>query len=226
MTTVLSLVGRAQPLPDSQLVDRLRSLQSALVSDAMGRVRGATGIVPVSGLSPGQIVAGPALTVRTRPGDNLAVHAALDLARAGEVLVVAAGGGLDRAVLGGLMGEYASVRGLVGIVVDGVVRDRSELARTAPPVFARGVNHLGPYKSGPGELRGHVVVGGLTVHDGDLVVCDEDGITAIPRHDALRIVEAAEQIGAAEAATSAAIRTGTWHRAWLQSVPEQSGSRG
>ena len=144
-------VHPAKPLPDPDVVRRLETLASSLVSDVSGRWAGAPGLLPVSGLVPGQVVAGPALTVRTRPGDNLVVHKALDLARPGEVLVVAAGGHIDRAVLGGLMGQYAATRGLAALVVDGAVRDRSALARSAPPVFAAGISHLGPYKDGPGR---------------------------------------------------------------------------
>ena len=174
-------VHPVKPLPDRDVLRRLETLASSLVSDVSGRWAGAPGLLPVSGLAAGQVVAGPALTVRTRPGDNLVVHKALDLARAGEVLVVAAGGHTDRAVLGGLMGQYAATRGLAALVVDGAVRDRSALARWAPPVFAAGISHLGPYKDGPGELRGTVAVAGLVVTDGDLVVADEDGIAVIPR---------------------------------------------
>jgi regulator of RNase E activity RraA len=213
--TVLTVAGEPKPGLDAGLVDRAQGLSTALLSDAMERLPGAVGISPVSGLAPGQVVAGPAFTVSTRPGDNLAIHAALDLVRPGELLVVAAGGGMDRAVIGGLMGRYASMRGVAAIVVDGAVRDREDLEHTAPPVFARGFNHLGPYKSGPGELRGCVVVGGLRVHDGDLVVGDADGITVIARAEVPRVLAEAEAVRDGEAQAIAAIATGTWHRPWL-----------
>lgn len=202
-------------LPDPDVVARLRGLATSLVSDVFGRWAGATGIFPISGLPAGAVLAGPAFTVRTRPGDNLVVHKALDVARPGEILVVAAGGATDRAILGGLMGKYAERRGLAGIVVDGAVRDRSQLAEAAPPVFARGLSHLGPYKNGPGDLRGPVSIGGVVVNDGDLIIGDEDGIAVIPRDRALEIIAAAEQKGAAEDAEHAAIAAGTWDRRWI-----------
>lgn len=203
------------PLPDPQLLARLRPLASSLVSDVFGRWAGAEGLLPLTGLAPGQVVAGPALTVRTRPGDNLVVHKALDMARPGEVLVVDAGGATDRAILGGLMGQYAASRGLTALVVDGAVRDRSVLAELAPPVFARGLSHLGPYKDGPGELRGPVSVGGVTVAHGDVVVGDEDGIAVIPRARFEEIVIAAERKLAAEVDEREAISRGTWDRRWV-----------
>src|SRR5699024_5037864 len=126
------------------------------------------------------------------------VHKALDVARPGEVLVIAAGGAQDRAILGGLMGRYAAERGIAALVIDGAVRDRSDLDRFAPPVFAAGISHLGPYKDGPGELRGSVALAGVAVSDGDLIIGDEDGIAVIPRAMAEEIVELAERKAEAE----------------------------
>lgn len=209
------LLHPATPLPPPSLVERLQQVASSLVSDVFGRWAGAPGLLPLTGLSPGAVVAGPALTVRTRPGDNLAVHKALDISRPGEVLVVAAGGATDRAIIGGLMGQYASSRGLAALVVDGAVRDRSALDQIAPPVFARGISHLGPYKDGPGELRGPVAVAGLAVADGDLVIGDEDGIAIIPRARAEEIIAAAEAKRDAEQEESLAISGGTWDRSWI-----------
>ena len=208
-------IHREQAMPDPAVVQRFEQLASSLVSDVFGRWAGAPGILPVAGLAGGVTVAGPALTVRTRPGDNLALHKALDLARPGEIIVVAAGGATDRAILGGLIGEYASTRGVAALVLDGAVRDLSDLAVLAPPVFARGVSHLGPYKDGPGEIRGAVQVGGLVVRDGDLVVGDGDGTAVVPRERVEEILAAAEAKREAEAAEQRAIRAGTWDRSWV-----------
>lgn len=205
----------ASPLPSADVVARYGRLASSLVSDVFDRWSGAGDILPISGLAPGQVVVGPALTVRTRPGDNLAVHKALDLARPGEVLVVAAGGAVDRAILGGLMGYYASQQEIVGLVVDGAVRDRSDLHDMAPPVFARGLCQLGPYKDGPGDVRCAVSVGGLVVDDGDLVVADEDGISVVPRDRIDEILELAEAKQDNEAGQFAAIARGEWDRSWI-----------
>ena len=212
---VEALLHPATPLPDQDLIARVAKLEASLVSDVFGRWAGTTGLKPIAGLRPGQVVAGPAFTVRTRPGDNLVVHKALDLARPGEVLVVAAGGRNDRAILGGLMGQYATSRGIAGLVVDGAVRDRSALDRLAPPVFATGLNHLGPYKDGPGELRGPVSLGGVAVQDGDIVIGDEDGIAVIPRARAEEIVALAEAKRLAEENEAAAIGDGAWDRGWI-----------
>ncbi len=202
-------------LPDAALLARLEKLAASLVSDVFGRWAGSTGLVPVAALKPGQVVVGPAFTVRTRPGDNLVIHKALDLARPGEFLVIDAGGGRGRALLGGLMGQYATARGVGALIVDGAVRDKSDLDRLSPPVFATGLNHLGPYKDGPGELRGRVSIGGVSVADGDIIVGDEDGIAVIPRERLEEIVTLAEAKAEAEAAEAAAITAGTWNRDWV-----------
>ena len=207
-----------RPMPAEGLIARLAALETSLISDVFGRWAGAPGLMPVAGLRAGTVVAGPALTVRTRPGDNLAVHKALDLARPGEVLVVDAGGATDRAILGGLMGEYASTKGLVALVVDGAVRDRSSLDELAPPVFAAGLSHLGPYKDGTGDIRGAVSIAGVVVHDGDIVIGDEDGIAVIPRDRLEEVLVAAEAKRAAEEAEQSAIRAGTWDRSWIDAA--------
>jgi regulator of RNase E activity RraA len=207
----------ATPMPDADVVERFGKLASSLVSDVFDRWSG-TNILPVAGMAPGEVVVGPAFTCRTRPGDNLAVHKALDLARAGEILVVEAGGALDRAILGGLMGSYAKHQGVAALVVDGAVRDKSDLERLAPPVFARGLSQLGPYKDGPGELRCPVSIGGLVVADGDLIVADEDGITCVPRALLDEILELAEAKKADEEAQFDAIERGEWDRSWIDRV--------
>lgn len=205
-------------MPPPSMIERLEHLQASLVSDVFDRWSGAVGLGPIAGLRPGQVVAGAAFTVRTRPGDNLVVHKSLDLVRPGEVLVVAAGGHVDRAIIGGLMGQYATKQGVAALVIDGAVRDRSDLDDSAPPVFAAGLCHLGPYKDGPGELRGPVSVGGIVVHDGDLIIGDEDGIAVIPRDRAADVIAAAEAKQAAELKESQAIAAGTWDRRWLDDL--------
>jgi regulator of RNase E activity RraA len=202
------------PMPSPDIVERFSQLASSLVSDVFDRWSG-TNILPISGLRPGEVVVGPAFTCRTRPGDNLAVHKALDLARPGEILVVDAGAAIDRAILGGLMGFYAKQRDLAALVVDGAVRDKSDLEDKAPPVFARGLSQLGPYKDGPGELRCPVSIGGLAIADGDLIVADEDGITAVPRSRMDELLELAEAKAADEAQQFEAIANGTWDRSWI-----------
>jgi regulator of RNase E activity RraA len=202
------------PSPDPALLDRCRALPTSILSDSMERTGGVCGVHPVPG-GRWPRVAGPALTVWTRPGDNLVVHRALDLAEPGDVLVVDAGGALDRAVLGELMARWAAARGLAALVVDGAVRDVEGLAAGPLPVFARGVNHLGPYKVGPGEIGGPVQAGGTVVRSGDVVVADADGVVVVPHERIAAVVLAGEELARVEEAVSASIAAGTWDRSWV-----------
>ncbi len=126
------------------------------------------------------VLCGPAVTIRTRPGDNLMVHMALNLAQAGDVLVVDAGGDLTNAIVGERMLAYCQAKKFAGIVIDGAVRDLSYIKQHTFPVYAAGVTHRGPYKDGPGEINVPVAIDGMVIEPGDLIVGDEDGLLCIP----------------------------------------------
>lgn len=205
-----------KPLADGAIIARLKALSTAILSDVMDRWPGAPGLMPIGGPPKGGTMAGTAMTVRTRQGDNVVVHAALDLIRPGEVLVVAAGGSTERAIVGGIMGTYAAKRGAAGIVIDGAVRDASHMYRSAPPTFAKAISHLGPYKSGPGALRGTVCIAGVVVNDGDYIIGDEDGVGVIPRTMVHDVVAAGEAKVRQEARELAEIERGTWDRRWVR----------
>lgn len=205
--------------PEAGLLDRVAALSSAALSDSMERLSGAPGLMPVARTLPsGSRVVGPALTVRTPPGDNLAIHKVLDLAQPGDILVVDAWGYSDRAVVGGLLARYARAQGIAGIVVDGAVRDLSDLAALSLPVFARAVTHVGPYKNGPGEMRGSVSIGGTVVAQGDVVVGDEDGVVFVPQSRLAEVSAAAETLTENERAAVAAINDGHWKRPWVDAL--------
>jgi 4-hydroxy-4-methyl-2-oxoglutarate aldolase len=142
-------------------------------------------------LIPGLRVAGPAVTAFCAPGDNLMMHRALYLAKAGDVLVVqAAEGG---AQWGDLAARYAKVKGLAGIVVDGWIRDSDELAALRSPVWATRIGPSSPRKSAGGLVNAPVTCAGARVEPGDLVVADGDGVIVVPRRDAAAVVERARQ---------------------------------
>lgn len=218
----LQLFPRA-PRIDPDLLTRFRKFSTPAVSDGGERSYGAVGLRPIGrcleALGDSAMV-GPALTVRTRPGDNLVVHKALELARPGDVLVIDARGEVVNAIMGELMALYARQRGIAGIVLDGAVRDSAELSQGILPVFARGISHLGPFKSGPGEIHGTVQVGGVTAQDGDLVIADADGVAIIPRWRVEAVACAAEAVLAKEVDIRQAILEGTWDRSWIDEALE------
>ena len=212
---ILPSPGRADPA----LLDRLRALPVSNVSDNMSRCHGAR-LKPMhrSGL-----MVGTAFTVKTRPGDNLMVHKAIDMAEPGHVIVVDAGGALDQAIIGELMSSWAKKRGLAGLVIDGAIRDSKAISEGDFPVYAAGVTHRGPYKDGPGELNVVVSVGGMVVRPGDLIAGDHDGVIAIAPEDAESVIAAAEAQHRKEMASLQAIAAGTYDRRW---VDEALGTRG
>jgi regulator of RNase E activity RraA len=122
---------------------------------------------------------GTALTVKTRAGDNLAIHAALKIARAGDIIVVDGGGDISQALIGEIILTHAESLGVAGFIIDGAIRDVAAIRASDLPCYARGVTHKGPYKFGPGALNVPVSIGGLVINPGDLIVGDEDGIVAL-----------------------------------------------
>src|SRR5437016_3176780 len=163
---------------DAATVERFRPLPVANVSDVMARA--AAGGARLRPLHAGGGMAGPAFTVKTRPGDNLMVHKALDLAAPGDVVVVDAGGDLTNSIIGELMLAHAEKRGIAGIVIDGAVRDITAIRAGRFPVYAAGVTHRGPYKDGPGEINVPVALNGMVIAPGDLIIGDDDGLLCVP----------------------------------------------
>src|SRR6185295_17799104 len=199
--------------PDPRLVAELGKMVTPHLSDSMERLY-ASG-PQLRPMHKAGKLAGPAFTVKTAPGDNLLVHRALDTARAGDVIVVDAGGFLDNAIIGELMMSRARQRGVAGMVIWGAIRDSAEIGAGTYPVFAAGVTHRGPYKNGPGEINVPIVVGGLAVNPGDIIVGDADGLVAIPQEQAERILKSAQGILAKETAAMKEIEAGTVDRSWV-----------
>lgn len=200
---------------DAEILERLRAIPASVISDSQHRYGGATGLRPVAGLAHGQRIAGPALTVKTRPGDNLVVHRALREIEPGQILVVDAGGAIDRSILGEIMVFQAKAQGIAGIIIDGAIRDQEGLDDMGMPTFAVGVTHVGPYKSGPGTIHGPVQVGGTVVEDGDAVVADADGIVFVSKSNAAEVVEIAEQREANEQDMIEKAKRGEMDSSWV-----------
>ena len=151
-----------------ELVAEFAKLPVANVSDCMGRLAAAGPRLRPMHASGG--LAGVALTVKSRPGDNLMLHKAIDLAKPGDVIVVDAGGDLSNALMGELMLAYAVKRGVAGFVLNGAIRDVDAFLKTNLPTFAAGVTHRGPYKDGPGEINVPISLDGMVIEPGDIVL--------------------------------------------------------
>jgi regulator of RNase E activity RraA len=173
----------------------MAGLAEAGVGDISDVMRG-SGIVDgalTAVYAPMRRIFGPALTVDVSPGDGLLLRAAIDVAQPGDVIVVNAHGVTARAVLGGIIGMHMVNRGVVGLIVDGAVRDVEEFRALGLPVMARAVTpRSGTSSSGWGEVNVPIACGGAVVSPGDLVVADGEGIAFIPR---LWVRSVADSIG-------------------------------
>ncbi|WP_439514864.1 RraA family protein [Oceanibaculum nanhaiense] len=214
-------IVRGHVRAERSLIEAFAEIPAAIVSDNMNRMYG--GGANLRPLHKGGVLAGTALTVRCRPGDNLMVHKAADVAEPGDVIVVDAGGDLTNAIIGELIVRHARSRGVVGFVVNGAARDMDALAADTFPVYAAGVTHRGPYKDGPGEVNVPIDIGGMTVNPGDIMLGDADGVLAIPRIGAETILEAARAQQAKEADILKAIETGSWDRRWVDETLKAKG---
>lgn len=205
------------PQADPKVIAALRDIPVAALSDNMHRNIGTSGLQPYH--RPGkQTMAGTAVTARSRGGDNLTYLRALEFCRAGDVLVIDAGGDLNNAVVGGILSFYAAGIGLAGVVIDGAIRDVAEIREREFPVYARGVTHRGPYKDGPGEINVPISVGGMVVTPGDIVVGDQDGLLAIPQQGVEELIEKALAHLQAEAKTIQAMKEGRWDRTFIDAL--------
>ena len=197
------------------------TLPVANVSDSMWRLTaGGSRLRPMH--KSGQM-AGPALTVKSRPGDNLMLHKAIDMAEPGDIIVCDAGGDVTNSLMGELMLAHAIKRGVGGFVLDGAVRDVEAFLEVNLPVFAAGVSHRGPYKDGPGEINVSVAIDGMVIEPGDLVIGDWDGVLSIPLDDVESILKKTNEKQAAEAGDMAKIEAGEWDRSWVDKTLKDRG---
>lgn len=209
--------------PDPIVVEALGQFDTPSISDLMNRLYTlAPGIHSMT--HPSLPIAGPALTVKVYPGDNLMVHKSLDVAEPGDVIVIDARASTMTAVLGDLISTKARHRGIAGFIVDGFVRDLAAIQALGDfPVYARGVTPIGPLHRGPGEINYPVSAGGVVVHPGDVVVGDVNGVVIVPRDTAPDLLGQLQMQSEAAAAYYAAVARGDFSNDWVDSILNQNG---
>jgi len=220
MSLGLQILKRRRAV-DLQLARAFLDIPVANVSDCMSRM--SAGGPNVRRMHAGGRMAGPALTVKTRPGDNLMIHKAFELAKAGDVIVVDGGGDLTNALIGDIMVGEAIKRRLGGLVIHGSIRDSGEIARLPMPVFAGGVTHRGPYKDGPGEINVPIAIDGMVIEPGDLMIGDDDGVLCLPFDSVASLLEAAQEKQKLESGMVTAIEAGKLDRSWVDATLERLG---
>ena len=199
-------VVKSYPRPSEELLKQYQSMQAATLHEVMGK-RGAMthDIRPVW---PGSFVVGSALTVKARPGDNLMLHKAVSMARPGDILVVDVDGFCEGGIWGEIITTAAKMKGILGIVTNGSVRDTMPIRELDFPMFCRGISMKGTTKMTPGTINNPIIVCGVTVHPGDIVLGDNDGVVVVPLAEAEEVLKAARQKEAAEAAIMEKVRAG------------------
>ena len=206
---------------DAETVSKFAALPVANISDSMSRISaGGPSLRPMHAEG---VLAGPALTVKTRPGDNLMLHKAIDIAEPGDVIVVDGGGDLTNSLLGEMMSAHAEYRGVAGIVINGSIRDYDTIHAGKFPIFAAGVTHRGPYKDGPGEINVPIAIDGMVIEPGDLIVGDGDGVVCVPVALIADVLKATTAKHEAENKQLAAIKQGKSDRAWVDAALKKLG---
>jgi len=204
------------------IVRRAAEFQAAILADVAGRRGTLNG--RISALSHEMKLAGPALTVEVRPGDNLMIHAAMAIAKPGDVLVIDGKGDRTCALMGAIMINQCKAIGIAGVVMDAAARDLEELRQLGLPVFSVGTNPNGPTKFVPGRVNWPISLGGVAVNPGDLIVGDADGVVVIERERAGALLDLAAQKVRDEAKRIEGIRKREQLTAkWLESALRAAG---
>ena len=199
---IVRTIERADPA----VIDRLGAAGTATVHEAIGR----DGFVGTH-LRPIQLdtkVAGSAVTVLSHPGDNMMIHAAVEMCGPGDILVVTNTAPSTHGMFGDLLATSLMARGVRGLVIDAGVRDTADLRAMGFPVWSQHVSCQGTVKNTPGSVNVPVVLGGVTVQPGDVVCADDDGIVVVPREQAEWALEQSDARLAKEAAMRSRLEAG------------------
>jgi 4-hydroxy-4-methyl-2-oxoglutarate aldolase len=191
---------------EQSVVRLLGDLGVATVHEAQGR----TGLMRpyMRPIYPGARLAATAVTVSCQPGDNLMIHAAMDVVRAGDVLVVAPTAESTDGMFGELLGESCRAHGVTGLVIDAGVRDTAELTAMQFPVWSKAISAQGTVKATAGSVNIDVVCAGAIVRPGDVIVGDHDGVVVVSREQAAEVARLGEQRRAKEERSRERLRSG------------------
>jgi len=200
---VVRQVDRADP----EVIDALRTAGVATGHEAAGRI-GLLGPA-IQARQAGTAIAGSAITVSCHPGDNLMIHASVEVCRPGDVLVVATTSPSTDGMFGDLLATSLMARGVLGLVIDAGVRDVAALRAMGFPVWSRAVHAQGTVKASAGSVNVPVVVAGQIVRPGDIVVADDDGVLALPAAIGRRVAGAAAKRLSTEDEKRAQLAAGT-----------------
>jgi len=206
--------------PSRSVVEGFKGIPVANIDDCMNRSACIDAKIRPLNKAP---LLGTALTVKARPGDNLLLYKAIELAQPGDVIVVVGQGTLANAVIGELMITRAKKRGVAGFVIDGAVRDSDAIRTMDIPIYAAGITPNGPYKEGPGEINIPIALGGVVIKPGDILVGDADSVVVIDPREAIDIMNKAKSVVAKEVKIMKSIEDNSWDICWVDKMLMEKG---
>lgn len=211
-----------KPEAPQELLDAFSTIPAANIADTMGRLVGMHPRIKLQSAPKNPINVGRALTIKTRSGDNLMLHKALNMAKPGDVIILSNDGGESyRSLIGEIMFTYLASRGAAGIIIDGPIRDIDAVRKMEMPIYATGTNPAGPYKEGPGEINVPISCGGISINPGDIIVMDEDGVIVIPLQEAETVLKNARAFQEKDEAKLLAAQEGRAKREWVDALIEK-----
>lgn len=211
-------------LPNPKIVEGFKEIPASNTADVMGRSCAMNPRIKLVSSPKDEIMAGPAFTVKTRAGDNLLIHAALNLAEEGDVIVVSNEEDNTRSLIGeNMLTHLRYNKKIAGIIIDGPIRDINEIKNWDFPVYCTGTTPGGPYKEGPGEINIPISCGGVSINPGDIILADPDGVIVIPKKDAATILENAKKFKEADQNKIKASMEGTADRTWVDKALSEKG---